>query len=66
MTDTEASRNWKCVCGNTPCDGLDCGVYLPGQAPRKAAKPTTPLERYEIRKRAWQTRREKYGACGHG
>jgi hypothetical protein len=48
---------WKCVCGQGPCDGLDCGVYLPGCAPRKKAAPKTAAENAEIRARAWATRR---------
>lgn len=45
---------WKCVCARSPCDGLDCGVYLPGQQPRRpAARKMTD----EARARAWNTRR---------
>lgn len=55
----------ECICGNIPCDGLDCGVYLPGQAPRKKAAPKTADEMADIRARAWATRREKYGRYGH-
>jgi hypothetical protein len=51
---------WKCICGHDPCDGLDCGVYLPGQEPRrKIATPKSPEEIRAIRLRAWATRREK-------
>lgn len=55
----------ECICGHTTCDGLDCGVYLPGQAPRKKPEPKSPKEMAEIRARAWATRREKYGRYGH-
>ena len=41
---------WHCTCGNTPCDGLDCGVWLPGQAPREQAaklrRKETPMTKY--------------------
>lgn len=55
----------ECVCGHIPCDGLDCGVFLPGQAPRKkmATKPAEEMAR--IRAQAWATRRAKYGERGH-
>lgn len=54
----EGSRTpWKCVCGLTPCSGLDCGVYLPGQSPRKASPKKSSAELSSIRKRAWATRR---------
>lgn len=33
---------WHCTCARTPCDGLDCGVWLPGQPPRKVPAPKTP------------------------
>jgi len=56
---------WFCCCGNTPCDGLDCGVYLPGQAPRKPAVSKSQREVTEIRHRAWETRRRLYGQRGH-
>lgn len=48
-----------CGCGNTPCDGLDCGPYLPGCAPRKRPAPKSLEELREIRARAWATRRAK-------
>jgi hypothetical protein len=51
----------ECVCGNTPCDGLECGVFLPRQAPRKKHPPMSP----EARARGWETRRKKYGQHGH-
>lgn len=47
----------KCLCGHTPCDGLDCGPYLPGQAPRKRAAKQSPEELKRIRAKAWATRR---------
>lgn len=53
----------RCVCGHTPCDGLDCGPYLPGQAPRKKAAPKSPEELARIRAKAWQTRRGAVLAC---
>jgi len=56
---------WHCECGNAPCNGLDCGVYLPGRAPRKQSAPKPPAVMAEIRARAWATRRAKYGECGH-
>lgn len=56
---------WHCTCGHTPCDGLDCGVYLPGQAPRRKPVPKSPEEMAAIRARAWATRREEYGRFGH-
>lgn len=46
-----------CICGNTPCDGLDCGPYLPGRAPRKVPAPKSPEQLAEIRAKAWATRR---------
>jgi len=46
-----------CVCGHTPCDGLDCGPYLPGRAPRKTLAPKTADEMKAIRAKAWATRR---------
>lgn len=49
---------WNCECGNFPCDGLDCGVYLPGKAPRKKPSPKTPAELSAIRAKAWETRRK--------
>lgn len=55
-----------CICGNTPCDGLDCGPYLPGQAPRKRPTPKSAEQMADIRARAWATRRAKYGEAGHG
>ena len=55
---------WHCTCGNTPCDGLDCGVWLPGQAPRKQSTRPAHLVSAD-RLRAWETRRAKYGKEGH-
>jgi hypothetical protein len=57
---------WKCVCFHGPCDGLDCGVYLPGRAPRKKAAPKSPDDLTNARAKAWETRRAKYGQRGHG
>ncbi len=45
--------------------GLDDGPPLPGQAPRKKPEPKDPAEVSRIRKEAWETRRQKYGAYGH-
>lgn len=56
----------ECVCGHSPCDGLDCGPYLPGRAPRKRPAPKSPELVKAIRKIAWATRRAKYGEKGHG
>lgn len=53
MTDAD----WCCVCGNVPCNGLDCGAYLLGHTPRKKPAPKPPQEISDIRKRAWVTRR---------
>lgn len=50
---------WRCACAQVPCVGLDCGVYLPGQAPRKKASAKTPAEMAAIRAKAWETRRAK-------
>ncbi len=56
----------ECVCGCSPCTGLDCGPYLPGQAPRhRSAPPKAAHELAAIRSRAWATRRAKYGERGH-
>lgn len=56
---------WHCICHRDPCDGLDCGVYLPGRAPRKRPDPKPAAELTDIRARAWATRRAKYGPRGH-
>ena len=45
--------------------GLDDGPYLPGRAPRKKPAPKAAHEISAIRKRAWATRRQKYGKYGH-
>lgn len=45
--------------------GLDDGPWLPGRAPRKKAAPKSAKEVSETRKRAWATRRVKYGPHGH-
>lgn len=49
----------RCICGNIPCDGLDCGPYLPGQAPRKKPAAKSPEELARIRAQAWETRRRR-------
>ena len=49
----------------TDGSGLDDGVFLPGCAPRKKAAPKSPDKIAEIRARAWETRRNKYGRHGH-
>lgn len=54
-----------CICGNAPCDGLDCGVWLPGRAPRNKSAPKSPEEMAAIRAQAWATRRAQYGEFGH-
>ena len=48
-----------CICGQSPCTGLDCGPYLPGRAPRKKAPAKSAAELVEIRAKAWATRRAK-------
>ena len=45
--------------------GIDDGPWLPGRAPRKQADPKPVKEVREIRLRAWETRRKKYGKYGH-
>lgn len=45
--------------------GLDDGPWLPGRAPRKNPIQKSPEELTEIRRRAWATRRAKYGGIGH-
>ena len=57
--------DWRCVCGNTPCDGLDCGMWLPGCKPRKTPTPKSAEAASKIRAQAWETRRQKYGERGH-
>lgn len=54
---------WICICGSTPCSGLDCGVSL--RRNRKKPDPKRPEEIAAIRAAAWKTRREKYGSKGH-
>lgn len=62
------------ICGGQPTythdhkpdlSGLDDGPYLPDHEPRKKPTPKTPSEVAEIRARAWETRRQKYGKWGH-
>ena len=43
--------------------GLDDGP--PISAPRKKPAPKSATELRDIRKRAWATRRERYGQWGH-
>lgn len=45
--------------------GIDDGPLLPGNAKRKKPEPKDPAEVSRIRKEAWETRRQKYGAYGH-
>lgn len=45
--------------------GLDDGPWLPGRAPRKKPTPKSTSDIAEIRRRAWSTRRAKYGERGH-
>lgn len=52
---------WHCICGNEPCDGLDCGIDMS----RKKPAPKSAEEMADIRARAWATRRSKYGEHGH-
>lgn len=52
--------DWNCVCHNAPCYGLDCGVYLPGEKPRKLMPRKSPSELRAIRLRAWATRRAQH------
>jgi hypothetical protein len=54
---------WHCHCGLEPCAGLDCGVLL--SPPRKKPTPKLPEEVRQIRRKAWETRRQKYGTKGH-
>ena len=54
---------WVCRCGNLPCDGLDCGLFAKGHEPRRKLKPLNNVSL--VRKRAWETRRAKYGQQGH-
>lgn len=44
--------------------GLDDGPWLPGHAPRKK-HDIDPVAFSVARKRAWETRRAKYGPMGH-
>ena len=55
---------WICVCGLTPCTGLDCGVSL-AKPPRRTPAPKSPEQLAAIRAAAWKTRRERYGKEGH-
>lgn len=45
--------------------GLDDGPYLPGRVPRKK-RAVDPGTFSAERRRAWETRRAKYGPKGHG
>lgn len=45
--------------------GIDDGPWLPGRAPRKRPAPKPADEVSATRKRAWATRRAKYGQSGH-
>lgn len=55
-------ETWPCVHGaDCPGTGLDCG---PDQR-RKQLKHKPAAEASEIRARAWETRRAKYGERGH-
>ena len=49
--------DWNCRCNQTPCSGLDCGVYLPGRKPRTITVYSV-AEAQAIRAKAWATRRE--------
>lgn len=64
MANQSGRQVWSCVCGNTPCNGLDCGVYLPGCAPRKKIERPAHLVSAD-RLLAWETRRARYGPHGH-
>jgi len=73
MTDTPDDRVVCATCGGsaafrhdhkTDNSGLDDGPDL--HPPRKKAAPKSPAIMAEIRKRAWATRRAKYGVYGHG
>lgn len=44
--------------------GLDDGILIGRQRKKPEKKPAAELR--EIRLRAWQTRRLRYGAVGHG
>lgn len=44
--------------------GLDDGPWLPGQQPRKK-HAIDPASFSAARRRAWETRRAKYGPGGH-
>lgn len=59
MSRRMTSADWCCICGNTPCNGLDCGPYLFGKTPRKTPEPKPPHVVSDIRKRAWETRRAR-------
>lgn len=48
----------------TDLSGLDDGPPLPGETPRKKAIPKDAATTREIRRRAWATRRAKYGPRG--
>ena len=67
--DEIVSRNLKaaieCPDNRSDGSGLDDGVFLPGQAPRKKPAPKDAAEIARIRAAAWSTRRAKYGEHGH-
>lgn len=45
--------------------GLDDGPPLPWRGPRKKAEPVPAEIAADRRKRAWETRRAKWGQYGH-
>ena len=64
-----------CICGQPSAwqhdhrpngTGLDDGPWLPGKAPRKKPEAKTAAVVSDMRRRAWETRRRKYGERGHG
>lgn len=46
--------------------GLDDGPLLPGRDPRPEPMRKPAAERAAARAKAWETRRARYGASGHG
>lgn len=71
MDDMRSVMNPCPFCGgdmpsNEPPDSPDYPImHLPGHCIRKKAKLKPPKLLAEIRRRAWETRRKKYGPCGH-